>query len=204
MPFSEKGRLAQLVRALLSHGRGHEFKSRTAHQSSIIRPGRIFFTAERRLRSGDEHTRATDQPKAGRCPRCNQREASHQPPVGALHAPKRFAAVSPSRRGAPRKNKGARGERKTRERLSFPRTAHAKKGSRSALKNRKGKFADQYGEQSLVFSGEGMNTFAGNCIFVQCRLQCREYYECYECYRLREIRSISEFIVFSEFIVSIF
>ena len=25
------GRLAQLVRALLSHGRGHEFKSRTAH-----------------------------------------------------------------------------------------------------------------------------------------------------------------------------
>ena len=30
MPF-QSGRLAQLARALLSHGRGHEFKSRAAH-----------------------------------------------------------------------------------------------------------------------------------------------------------------------------
>ena len=35
------GRLAQLVRALLSHGRGHEFKSRTAHQPSKIRQGSL-------------------------------------------------------------------------------------------------------------------------------------------------------------------
>ena len=52
-------------------------------------------------RSGDEHTAVSDQPEAGRCRRCNQGEASHPTSVGALHAPKRFAAVSPQSRGAP-------------------------------------------------------------------------------------------------------
>ena len=37
MPFFF-GRLAQLVRALLSHGRGHVFESRTAHQASQRQP----------------------------------------------------------------------------------------------------------------------------------------------------------------------
>ena len=46
------GRLAQLVRALLSHGRGHVFESRTAHQPSKIRqePLPDFFTAGQAVR----------------------------------------------------------------------------------------------------------------------------------------------------------
>ena len=67
-------------------------------------------------------------------------EASHPTPVGALPAPKRSAAVAPPRRGAPRKRKGARGKRKTRERLSFPRTAQVKKACRALVKTGEAEF----------------------------------------------------------------
>ena len=91
-----------------------------------------------RGRRGDEHPTTADPPQAGRWRRCNQiNEASHQTPVGAAHAPKRFAVVSPSRRGALRKSKGARGERKTRQRLSFLRTARLDNALRAQVKHKK-------------------------------------------------------------------
>ena len=103
-------------------------------------------------RSGDEHTTTSDPPQAGRWRRSNQRlrlltkRRSEPFPRQKDRRPLHGSA------GAPRgKEKGARGERKTRKRLSFSRTARAKNVCRAHVKTGSGRYDEQSpGNQASV------------------------------------------------------